>query len=459
MGSAHASESIGETMSQMIAEKPAEERLLRARAALVTGACFYGSLAMNLKLICAPHKTQTMATDGKHLFHNPSFVESLTEAELIGVLAHEVSHPALGHHVRRGNRELATWNKACDFAINPGLIRAGFVLPKGALIDPAFDGLGAEQIYAALKAAEQQQGGGGSQQQQPNAQQQPGGSGAGAQGKPDPNAAQQPDAGSGKPDKADGQGSAGSQPGGAPRGAQSDPEPAQPDPGGCGGVMDAAPDGASMAEAAAEAEARVRQAIAIATAQAGEMPGGMQRMLAELNRSRVPWYDVTARFIDDATTRELSWNRPDKRFLESGFFLPGKTHASIGCLVVIVDTSGSINAPVLNRFGSEAQAILDTGRVERMAVIFCDSAVQGTQEFQAGDVVKLEAKGGGGTRFDVAFRHAETRFPEAAAFIYLTDLDSRHFGPEPAAPVLWVQHGNKRRNAPFGEVVWMDPHA
>ncbi len=45
-------------------------------------------------------------------------------------------------------REL--WNEAADLAINPILIGNGFTLPAGALIDPAFANLSAEEIYARL---------------------------------------------------------------------------------------------------------------------------------------------------------------------------------------------------------------------------------------------------------------------------------------------------------------------
>ena len=42
------------------------------------------------------------------------------------------------------------WNIACDYAINPLLVEAGFELPEGALLDPAYAGLSAEDIYARL---------------------------------------------------------------------------------------------------------------------------------------------------------------------------------------------------------------------------------------------------------------------------------------------------------------------
>jgi hypothetical protein len=90
-----------------------------------------------------------MATDGSRIVYNRAFVDELKPAEHGGTLAHEVLHCALGHQCRRGERdpELCV---AADFAINPIPTGNGFVLPAGALVDPAFNNLSAEEIYARL---------------------------------------------------------------------------------------------------------------------------------------------------------------------------------------------------------------------------------------------------------------------------------------------------------------------
>lgn len=71
-----------------------------------------------------------MVTDGRRLVYNPAFVEQLTPAELEGVLAHEVTHCALAHHCRRGERDAQLWNQATDYAINPILVSNGMTLPQ-----------------------------------------------------------------------------------------------------------------------------------------------------------------------------------------------------------------------------------------------------------------------------------------------------------------------------------------
>src|SRR6516225_2697955 len=125
-----------------------QHKLTRARTQLLLNQPFFGTLCLRLKLMSGA--VSTMATDGRRIVYDPAFVNSLQPAELEAVLAHEVLHCALAHHCRRGQRDPRLWNEAADLAINPLLIANGFSLPAGALIDPAFDNLSAEEIYARL---------------------------------------------------------------------------------------------------------------------------------------------------------------------------------------------------------------------------------------------------------------------------------------------------------------------
>jgi len=86
-------------------------RMQKARTALLLDHPFFGSLLFRLS--ARPTTSiETMATDGISLFYNPDFVNTLNAAELIGTLAHEVLHPALQHHTRRGgrNRKRGIWH-------------------------------------------------------------------------------------------------------------------------------------------------------------------------------------------------------------------------------------------------------------------------------------------------------------------------------------------------------------
>src|SRR5262249_38694165 len=150
---------LEEAAARQAAQEKALQALAAARCKLVLGkdarSAFFASLALRL----APEvdwTIDTLATDGKKLSLNPHFVASLPAEELVGVVAHEVLHNALAHHARRGHRDPKRWNVACDLAVNPLLLDAGFALPSCRLIPGEGEfqhlpvGKSAEEYHALL---------------------------------------------------------------------------------------------------------------------------------------------------------------------------------------------------------------------------------------------------------------------------------------------------------------------
>jgi predicted metal-dependent peptidase len=137
-------------------------------------------------------------------------------------------------------------------------------------------------------------------------------------------------------------------------------------------------------------------------------------------------------------------------------YLPGRAPDAIRRLAVAVDTSGSIGAAELARFGAAIDGLLADGAVSAVTVIYADAEVQGVVEFDAGDTVKLESKGGGGTDFAPALAWIGEHMPDAIACVYLTDLYGPA-GPEPDFPVIWIDsHHGHAPAPPFGARVIMD---
>lgn len=429
--------------STHVRDKPARERMLRARSLLAQSHPFFASLALHMELRERPG-IPTMQVDGKHLDYNPAYIMELAEPPLIGMTAHETLHIALLHHTRRGTRDPEEWNICCDLSINQRLVDEGFTLWKGALFDASFKGMSAEEIYAERKRRKEEQEppppppAPDEDQEEDEEDQDDAGADEDAGGDQDGD-----DQGAGAPGQDDGMG------------------PIAPDPGGCGGVVDAALDeGEGIDQVEAQAEAMVRQCAAVAAAGLGQMPDGIAQILDELNKPRVDWREEFGRFIDSIASSQPTWNRPDKRMLALGYYLPGRSPDVVDEAVCIVDTSASIPRDGSTAFASEVQGMLDSGRVTRVHVVSVDDAVRHVQVFELGDTVEvLELKGGGGTRFDVGFEWVATHAPDAAAVIYLTDLDvyGDLWGQPPACPVLWTVYGGLRK-APFGEVIPLDPY-
>jgi predicted metal-dependent peptidase len=418
-----------------------EERLTRARTRLVLDQPFFGTLSLRLNLV--PGLLSTMATDGSRIVYNPGFVDQLKPAELEGTLAHEVLHCALGHHCRRGKRDPRLWNEAADLAINPILINNGLTLPAGALIDPAFTNLSAEEIYARLL---RNRGEGGTAPRQSGGQANGGGTTSNG-----PQAAQD----SGVQDSSV---TAACQPGAkrTPEITEGTPDTASMRPGGFGEVWDATDDQGHTASPAEkhrqEREWNIAAEQALRSAKAcGHEPGGVDRPLSESPESQQDWRAILRDFIAAAAPSDYRWTPPNRRYIASGLYLPSVERRGLGEIVIAVDTSGSIGKRELEQFAAEISAISEEAQPEAIHVVYCDAAVQSVQELQASDTVCLEPKGGGGTDFRPAFDWVNEKDITPSCLIYLTDLCCDSFPETPDYPVLWVT--GSRRTAPFGETI------
>ena len=190
------------------------------------------------------------------------------------------------------------------------------------------------------------------------------------------------------------------------------------------------------------------------------MPGYVQEIIADLDAAaaRVDWRAELRRFADEFTVRDSSWSRPNRRFAWQGVTLPGTVAIAPSHLVAVVDTSALwIARPAIDRGG----AAKHPGReaAERVTIIDCDTRVNSSETFTTGDTIRADFRGRAGTKFSPAFAWIEEHAPDASAILYLTDLDCRDFGPEPAAPVLWAQTDAAARSVPFGDIIRVDPNA
>ena len=127
----------------------------RAKTQLLFSNPFFSALMLQCQHIWDTSHVPTAGTDGKNLYFNPNYCATLTEQEFQGLLVHELLHKIFLHHIRAYKYKdvpdnLEKWNRACDYAINPIVLEARFILPPGALIDDQYKGMTAEQIYDLL---------------------------------------------------------------------------------------------------------------------------------------------------------------------------------------------------------------------------------------------------------------------------------------------------------------------
>lgn len=394
----------------MKGETPTSIRIQKARTALLLDHPFFGTLLYRLKGR-ETRSIETMATDGVSLFYNPDFVDTLLASELRGVLAHEVLHPGLQHHLRRGTRSPRRWNKACDYAINPLVVDAGLSLPKNILLEDRFRGMSAERIYNLL--LEEEDGGQDSEEQS-------------------------------------GQDATSSS-----NGKNGDPD-APVTPGGIGQVLDAPSaedsDGKTHDEQARDWQIAVEQAETLAKI-AGKVPAGIERSIEGAEDARVDWRELLRRSWSHTGEADYSWLRPNRRHIWQGLYLPGVIREGAGEVVVAVDCSGSVSARQLSLFEAEIQSILEGQRPELVHVLYFDTCVHKADVYRAGQPIKLTPVGGGGTDFRPCFDWIEENGVCPRMVVFLTDLYGTLPKEIPSYEVIWASTG--AREAPFGCLVPM----
>ena len=399
-------------------------RIQKSRAALLLDHPFFGTLLFRLG--ARPRTSiETMATDGVSLFYNPKFVETLSAAQLMGTLAHEVMHPALQHHTRRNGRDPRRWNMACDYAINPILVDAGLTLPEGVLLEDRFRGMSAERIYNQLEEEEQSQ-----------------------QSSNDQDSQDSDSSANGQDDQ--------SSNGGA--GDEDDDVPSTPKtPGGIGQVLDApepVADGEeTVAEQARDWQMAVEQAENVARL-AGKMPAGAQRSVEASKAANVDWRELLRRAWSETIPADYSWTRPNRRHVWTGLYLPGVVCEGVGEICIAVDCSGSINDRLLGLFEAEVRSILAGQQPRLVHVLYFDTEVQKVETYQAGQAIKLSPVGGGGTDFRPCFTWLNDRGIQPQTLVFLTDLWGTFPDQAPPYPVLWAS--TDTRKAPFGQVIPME---
>ncbi len=430
---------------------PIKKKILKARTSLLLEQPFFGSLCLRMEPT-VDTECATAWTDGRRLGYNPGYVRGLTDAQVQGLMAHTVMHPACQHHTRRNGRDAKLWNMACDHAINWILLDADIELPPKYLDNPKYHGLTADDIYAQLNSHR-------NDEERPSPSEEQGESdgesewdglaGEGSEGD---------DLGDDSESSAGEAGGDGEVEDGAVGDAADDGgEDQTGDPGGSGEIRDSAEarEGGSNDESPSDDEWEL--ALAQAAQQAremGDLPGELERLIGEVLYPKLDWQEILERFISDRARDDYSWTPPNKRFLHLNVILPSLSHQKLPEVVLALDTSGSVSEREMCQFAAEISGLLESYDTT-VHVVYCDSQVAGSDSFSRNDLpLEISPQGGGGTDYRPVFTWIDEEGVDPACLVYLTDMECIHFPEqEPGYPVLWARIGGEGKTPPFGEVL------
>ena len=368
-----------------------------------------------------------------NMLFNREFIDELSDDELLGVVLHETLHLALYHNARNQGKHMQLWNIACDLEVNSIIKSLGFKLPEGGLL-PEKDfnlpnRLSSEMYYDKIyKEVEQMQ------QQQGKGKGQGGGSGL---GKYDRDTLDDHSQWS----KSESESELMKQI--ADQVVKSAIEKNIND-------INKSPIKDNITEG-------LQKSSNAKTKGHGHNPGDFIQKIKASGDGKVKWNYILNRLIRRTLSSNYipSFKRTSRRY---GELVKGKIkNHKIDNIIVAVDTSGSIDTELHERFMNEIILIRRMFKVD-IRYIQCDTrVVQDIMLKRYTNIENIEIKGGGGTDFRPVFEYIKKKNYKPNAILYFTDGCGDY--PESSnIDTLWILDGEPPDyyQPPFGYKLYLN---
>ena len=388
-------------------DREVREKLITARVGMLLRASFFGNLATRLKLVNADEWCATAATDGRNFYYNTRFIKMLKPKEIEFLFGHEILHCVYDHFGRRGSRDPQLWNIANDYCVNGDLKkhRVGeFITSVPCLYDSKFEGKSSEEIYDILYE---------------NAEK------ISIDDLLDRVLDEHMDDGEG------GEGSKDREGKGRPKLSKEEREK----------IKD---------------EIKEAMLSAAQTCDAGNLPAGVKRLIQSLTEPKMNWRELLRMQLESTIKSDYTWLRSSRKGWHVDAVMPGMKTTDAIDIAIAIDLSGSISDAQGKDFLAEVQAIMESFDSYRIHVMCFDTDVYNPQQFDSEnleDITHYELKGGGGTDFECIFNYLKAQDIEPRKLVVFTDgYPFGSWGDANYCDTLWIIHGNKSPEPPFG--VW-----
>ena len=385
------------------------DRIIIARVGLLLRHPFFGNMATRLRIQCADEWCPTAAVDGRNLYFNTQFFNAMSNKEIEFVIAHEILHCVFDHLGRRDERNPRLYNIAADYIVNNLLVRDR-IGEKPSIVDCyqdfKYEGWSSEEVYDELFKEAEKNGQEFLEQLGEMLDEHLDLEGDGTE-----------------EDNKDGKG--------RPKYSKAE--------------MDQIKD-----------EIKEAMIQAAQTAGAGNVPGGVQRLIKQLTEPKMNWRELLRQQIQSTIKSDYTFARPSRKGWHTGAILPGMNFQDTIDICVSIDMSGSIGDDQAKDFLSEIKGIMDEYKDYKIKVWCFDTAVYNEEDFTADggrDLSEYEVLGGGGTDFMVNWTYMKDNDIQPKKFIMFTDgyaWDS--WGDAEYCETIFIIHSNHNKNleGPFG---------
>ena len=198
---------------------------------------------------------------------------------------------------------------------------------------------------------------------------------------------------------------------------------------------------------------------------AGNLPGGLKRLLKDLTEPKIDWREFIRQQIQSTVKNDYTYAIPSRKNFQNGFALPSMLKQTSIDVCIGVDTSGSITDEMARDFFTEVKAIMDTFEDHKIHLWCWDTSVHNPQEFTShgsDDIMDYELAGFGGTDPTVCWRWMKEEGIEPKLLLMFTDGeiwgDWCPPGDENYTETVWIINNrfNKDIQPSFGRYAYYD---
>lgn len=190
----------------------------------------------------------------------------------------------------------------------------------------------------------------------------------------------------------------------------------------------------------------------------GKLPGELEMLVESFRASKINYLQLLRRFLGQCSGGESHWVPPARRFVWQKQYLPSRTNPALE-FVVAVDTSGSINEEIFQKFLGEVYGIIRQLKKYQLTLIQCDSKIQHVDRFSPEKpllkVEDIKLYGGGGTSFVPVFNYIKKEKIRPKVLLYYTDGMGTFPDKAPDYPILWFL--TEDTEVPWGKKILIPP--
>ena len=174
----------------------------------------------------------------------------------------------------------------------------------------------------------------------------------------------------------------------------------------------------------------------------------LERIWKGVGSARLEWKKILDCFLQEELN-DYSFQPPDRRFADSGFFLPdfNQTEVSLKDVLFMVDSSGSIDDEIIVDIYGEICAALEQyeGKLQGKLGFFDTQVTTPVPFGSVHQLLKIRPKRNGGTDFSCIFRYVrQFERNDLSCIVIITDGLGDYPTEEEAdgVPVLWILYGD-----------------